>query len=65
MNTAVDEAAIRVRTLHIALQAILQCCQEVEEPSAQIASAIFLATELSDAIERLVAAPHSVLPAND
>lgn len=55
MNTKVDVEAVRARTLLLALIAMLRCCQEVEEPSAQIASAIFLATELGDAIERLAA----------
>ena len=61
MNVQV-EAEIRVRTLLAALIAMLRCCQELEDASVQIASAIFLATELQDAVERLTNIPK---PAND
>jgi hypothetical protein len=54
MNKAIDIEATRARTLLAALRAILQCAQELEEPGDQIASAIFLTTELGDAVERLI-----------
>jgi hypothetical protein len=57
---AQTEAEVRARTLIMALIAMLRCCQDLEEPSAQIGSAIFLATELQDAVERLTNVPKPV-----
>jgi hypothetical protein len=48
-----DREAVRVRTLLSALVAMLNCAQEVEEDSTQIASALFLCAELGDALDRM------------
>ena len=62
MNTQADEAAIRARTLLIALRATLECAADLVSPNDQIASAIFLTNELIDAVEKLASLPR---PAND
>lgn len=65
MNTQVDIEAHRARTLLIALRALLECASIVEHNNDQIAGAVFLVTELSDAIEKLATTLSVVSPAND
>lgn len=52
MLIAPDESARRVRSLCGSLECILICAETVEQNSSHIGSALFLLTELKDAIDQ-------------
>ena len=58
MPAATDESVRRVRSLCGSLECILICAETVEQNASHIGSALFLLTELKDAIEAFENASH-------
>jgi hypothetical protein len=52
MPASTDESVRRVRSLCGSLECILICAETVEQNSSHIGSALFLLTELKDAIDQ-------------
>jgi hypothetical protein len=52
MLATADESIRRVRSLCGSLECILTCAEEVEQNASHIGSALFLLTELKDAIQQ-------------